>query len=273
MDPFDPPALHPDRGPLHVSGQKTETDTDAQPPRIGQRRAKLGDQMFLFRRAERDEDDVRFRGRQQLHDLRHLPRMLLKPLPRAVGADHFQFGMAFDQDLGRALGGSFGTTKKENRFSPACCGGAQAGDQVGSGDPLRQRCPLQPACPDERHSVGDDQIRLGDQRAKMQVPHASAQVIQIGRHHHSAVTGIQLFQNEVQALGFGDRVQFDAVQVDRRQPAVGPAAGPSFGVGKGGGGCQRRDGPGIRAVLMVPGDVAVSQIHTRPRKTHPVQSS
>ena len=87
--------------------------------------------------------------------------------------------------------------------------------KIRSSHALGQRGALYPRGPDQRHPVGDHQIRLGDQRPETQVIQAATQVVEVRRDDGSTPAEVDLIENVGGDLMLGDGVQIDTAQVDQ----------------------------------------------------------
>ena len=183
----------------HIAGQEAEADANPQPPRLGKQAANLLDQVFLFRRTQRDEDDVRRRGKQHRADGHHFVQVVFKSERRAVRADDLQRGVAALENLRRFIRRARLAAQQENRPTFRRRAAAQRRNQIRTRDALRQGSSLQPARPDQRHPIGHHQLCLGHQRREAQVARRPTHVIEIRRDYRPALTGVQLAQNVIDA--------------------------------------------------------------------------
>ena len=162
------------------------------------------------------------------------------------------------KDIGGGFGGAGIAAEEEDRSALLSGGGAEAGDEIGAGDALRERRSLQFAGPDQGHSVGDDEIGLGEDGGEMEIAARAAEVIDVGRHDDAAAAGAETIEKIVDAALFGDGVDGYAVQDDAREGRRGSwRGGDGFGRGgkRGGGG-----GHGARLPL----NVALTHVHFAP---------
>ena len=130
MDPFQPRLLHPPGSAAHVATDETEADSHAQPPRPGKLGANPLDQIFLLRRAQRHEDDVRLCRRERFDDLDDFDVALVKSRRRPVGAGDFELRIFFLQHARGRLGGAEISAQHEDRSSARRGGGAERPDQI-----------------------------------------------------------------------------------------------------------------------------------------------
>jgi hypothetical protein len=96
-------------------------------------------------------------------------------------------------------------------------GGCKTRNQVSPRRPFREPGALQVACPYERHPVSHDEARLG---AQVDIPRSTdkeTQVIEIGRHHPSAVACIELIEDDSNTFRFANGVKHHWPDADRRQ--------------------------------------------------------
>ena len=139
--------------------------------------------------AERqsDVDDVRIVPLNALRERLQLAGALLEAQRRALGAGDRDAGGLLAQDLaGRLRGARVAADEIEGGVAPPGLLG-QRPDEVRARHPFGERRVLDPACPDERHAVGDDQVRVVEVLAHLLRALVEAQMVEVRGDHPAAL--------------------------------------------------------------------------------------
>jgi len=207
VEPFEAYGLHPAGGAADVAAEVAEADADAHPP--GGREARAGqlDEEFLLGGAEGDVSNVGSRRDEVLDDFAEGSFVVLEAYRRAGRACDMEVWGATEEDGRGGLRGA-GCAAEKVDGAPALGGGrAEVGDQIGTGDALRQRGALEPAGPDERHAVGDNEAGLRAERRKRGVRDEPAEEVEVGGDDPAAAACVEFVEDVVDALAFGDGVE------------------------------------------------------------------
>ena len=79
---------------------------------------------------------------------------------------------------------------------------------------------MQARSPHQRHAVGQNQIRLGNQRAEAHVVAAAAEMIEIWSDDESAEARIKLIEDVIDRRCFVNRMELHAMQTNDRRLAT-----------------------------------------------------
>ncbi len=216
VQPFEPEADHPVRRALGGAADEVQAGPDAQEPGVRERVAHLLDQQLLLGEAQGDEDDVRLGRHQPRPDVRELVRVLVEPERWRVATSDAKPRIELAHALlGRAARRRLGAQQVDR---PPVQRGLrrQRPDQVRPRDSRGQRATHHAAGPDQRHAVGDHQVRIRERLRQLGPARELAQVVEVGGDDAAALTPVEGVDDRGDRVGLADRVDLHAHQLDAR---------------------------------------------------------
>lgn len=127
-----------------------------------------------------------------------------------------QAGSALLHGLGSLFGGPGVATKKEEGFTVIGKSSGKADAQGGSSDPFGERGTLELTGPDQRHSIGDNEIGVIDEGFVSGKTLAAKQVIKVCSDDIPTLVPMQGIDDVSAGFGFGNRIKGYALQVNFR---------------------------------------------------------
>lgn len=130
-------------------------------------------------------------------------RVVLEANGRTRGAGDLQPRVALEEDLGRPLGHAVIAAEQEHRLSALARGLADRPDHARPRDAFGQRLAGEAARPDQRHSVGHDEVGVVDQALLDRVLVIAAQMVEVRRDRPMPGAHLRRVDDRPHRLGLG----------------------------------------------------------------------